>query len=493
MNIYSLNNRDYLYEIVKNDNDTEKEQNLFFYFIQPWSQQNPFENSGMKEIFEHCDTVVFDYPFGKQTSDSEDSADQESGKIRSKYLFSMGLDSLAFHKTKKPKEFVRDKCQEVKKQIEYISEKARASLKEDELDFIVNRCLSNPGIKNELTCSEGTNWDKVTKILYRDHGNDIRIKKIELKMSQEQEFSKILTLAQKTHEYLSNNRKILIIVEEEEEDYPVKIFEFMKVIQQHDEELSSFSFYLDGPYPHSIENSIPDSWLETLSLNKIKYLCHQYHLRYEESPCMLRFLSLHMRLRKGSPSYRKVAEEIEARHGRPVAFMLKDQAVKGLQNIGNLKQAAIIKNFQFPACWCEPLNAVILFDTNFTGPNLGIVMAFELTNGYQQKRFEMIHQKALSGGFIDPASPVDESSRLNAAKRYAHAMEQIEFEGTSLTDQIIHEMTDSDVMFGDCEMDEECTAEEHYTSNERYAEKHFKYYMDAYLQDCASRNQIKTG
>lgn len=165
-------------------------------------------------------------------------------------------------------------------------------------------------------------------------------------------------------------------------------------------------------------------------------LCKEFHVRKAGSDERFRLhLENHQKLWEGSSLYREMIESIEKRKGQPVTIIDRNAAIQLSQSQG--KDVTWLSKFEFRACWCEELNAVVFFDPDSHLD--GTTLAFEMTNGYQQVKFDDVHSKAISGGFID-RSVRNEAVRLErAANAYAHAMEAIENNGRTLHEKLIDE------------------------------------------------------
>lgn len=209
-----------------------------------------------------------------------------------------------------------------------------------------------------------------------------------------------------------------------------------------------------------------------------------YHIRLvnPSSQNSQLFFKLHQQLWKGSEKYREVVKAIESRKNQPVAFIDKEAAI-ALSHQQNL-DASWITNFPFRACWSESLNAVILMaPDDFDDTNIGSVMAFEVTNGFQQARFNQVHQEALQGAFDVPQAPTEEERVERAARSYAEANEKIELDGREIHHKIIEEAITSGTVTQDWLWDRRARAAhemraEDYLSD--YGVNHLNYYMNSY-------------
>lgn len=165
----------------------------------------------------------------------------------------------------------------------------------------------------------------------------------------------------------------------------------------------------------------------------------EYHIRQEGSPeRMQQYFDFHKLLWEGSARYREIVMAIETRKGQPVAVIDGETAIQKLSEMGLRDEAANMKKFEFPACWHETLNAVVLLQSDD-----GSTMAFEMTNGYQQTEFDEVHRKATNGEFINRTVRDEKTGLELAATAYAHANENIENKGRTIHEQIIDEAIQS--------------------------------------------------
>lgn len=232
--------------------------------------------------------------------------------------------------------------------------------------------------------------------------------------------------------------------------------------------------------------------INTYSDEQLDKLADSYHIRREgNSTRFKQFIKLHIRLWNGSPRYQEIIKAIEMRKKQRVAVIDQDTAIKKLQALGRNSEADTVKNFAFRACWYESLNAVILMkpDTS-TDEDLGSVMAFEMTNGYQQDRFDDVHQKALNGEFINRTVRNDQVRLEIAATAYAHANEHIENDGRTIHEQIIDQAIKANTVSNGWHWHEgnPMPPAQRLVVDlilSEYGQKHIKYYEEAYIKTIA--------
>lgn len=242
---------------------------------------------------------------------------------------------------------------------------------------------------------------------------------------------------------------------------------------------------------------------EIISLTDIKVLelCNKYHLRPDSNAHFRMMLQLHVRVWEGSETYREIVEDIEKRAGCPVTFIDLETAISQLKSSNKSEQAEWLQdNFQFRACWLNDLNAVVIMKPDeLDEADIGSTMVFEMTNGFQQSRFDQVHDDALEGNFID-MSTRDQQLRLDrAAKQYAFAMENIENDGRDIHARIIDQAIksgkiDSDWSWSENEKDDKMSKYQRIHVNmigTEYGQSHMEYYEDAYKTNIAPFIQKK--
>jgi hypothetical protein len=192
--------------------------------------------------------------------------------------------------------------------------------------------------------------------------------------------------------------------------------------------------------PEIIETPLPTistfAKLETL----YKKIETTLHIRVNSSPNFELMFDLYIKLYEGSKTYREVVNSIEKRKNQPVTLMDRETAVQTLKFIGEQSQAEALENFSFQACWQETLNAVVIMEpAELDESVLGSLLAFEMTNGYQQERFTEVQAKANNDEFNDRHILNDSNRIERASLQYAFANENIENEGRTIHDKIISE------------------------------------------------------
>jgi len=129
------------------------------------------------------------------------------------------------------------------------------------------------------------------------------------------------------------------------------------------------------------------------------------------------YQALHVRLWIHSPRYRELVLSVNQRLGRNFAIIGLNQG----------------ESFEFHACWFESASAVRITDSfDLSDDQIGGLIAFELTNGFQQEEFKRTHQEAMNGEF-------SRNSPRNPAQAYAIQMENIESRGQDIHRDIINE------------------------------------------------------
>lgn len=210
--------------------------------------------------------------------------------------------------------------------------------------------------------------------------------------------------------------------------------------------------------------------------------CQEMHIRVNESQSMARFIQLHEKLWLGSERYRQLISEVEKTKQEPVTFMDGELAIRMLKKQG---KESILENYPFRACWVTHLNAVVVFKPEERlDKDVGSVMAFELTNAFQDEELNNLNRDALNGNFVQRTAASDEHALDKAAELYAHAHEKIEVEGRKLHDEIISQAIAAKTIdvswhWSGGESDPSYKRV-HKQMLSEYGQKHIKYYADFY-------------
>lgn len=213
-------------------------------------------------------------------------------------------------------------------------------------------------------------------------------------------------------------------------------------------------------------------------------------IRKNSGKSFARMLELHSLLWNGSAQYREMLQSVN-RQGEKVTLLDRNEAIAAYKAKGDVKGIETITAFRFRAQWNSVLRAVVVMDPpKREDHDLGSVIAFELTNAFQNPRFDSVQKQALEGAF-DDLSIRDAAVRSErGAERYMHAMEQIENDGRTLHDKIIDEAIKS----GTVDKDWHWSQGHSVPAYERlftdliateYGQDHMKYWRDSYLTSVA--------
>lgn len=138
---------------------------------------------------------------------------------------------------------------------------------------------------------------------------------------------------------------------------------------------------------------------------------------------------------------------------------------------------------EFDAEWNHKLRAIRIKTANLTDDQIGSLMVFELTNAFQQDKFEAVHKRALAGEFFN-----HHHWKEYDADFYAYENELIEFKGTEIHNVILDELIASDTQIkeDDWRRYNRFTRKTFYRDFNEYllavkSERHISYYKNYYV------------